>query len=236
MFVGGVAGAAGSGGGGGGPTDPYWSYVKLLLTCDGTSGGTSFPDASPTGKTVTAYGNAITSSTAPKFGTASLYCGGDGGYLATPDSTDWNTDGDFTWELHFNLAVTSAQFIAGQRIDGSNYTMFQVTNGKLHFASGRSVGTIVDMASTTVLSTGVWYHGAVARSGDTYRLFLDGAMEASGVSATTPSDMTAAFVLGAQVFDTSKYLSGYEDNIRVTKGVARYTGAFAPPAAAFPTQ
>ena len=76
-------------------------YTKLLLHCDGTNGGTTFTDSSPSGHTVTAQGATHTDTTIKKFGTASAQFGGDGtgDDLTIPDSSDWDIGtGDFTFD------------------------------------------------------------------------------------------------------------------------------------------
>ena len=78
-------------------------YTKLMLHCDGVNAGTTFTDSSSqhsgqTAHTVSAFGNAQTSTTQKKFGTAAYYATVAGaGYLTIPASDDWIFGtGDFT--------------------------------------------------------------------------------------------------------------------------------------------
>lgn len=85
----------------------------------------------------------------------------------------------------------------------------------------------------TALSTGSWHHIAATRSGNTLNLWVNGV----SVATTTTS---ASVTVGARNVRTSRwdsgvsFLNGYLDDIRVTKGDARYTTAFTPPAEALP--
>ena len=82
----------------------------------------------------------------------------------------------------------------------------------------------------TMPTTGTWTHIAITRSGTTARMFYDGTQVAS---ATTAHDFVdAAFYIGQD--GGSNAFIGYIDDLRITKGYARYTANFTPPTAAFP--
>jgi hypothetical protein len=80
------------------------------------------------------------------------------------------------------------------------------------------------------VSTGTWYHLAVVRLGTSIRLYVDGVLAASAVTTgqLNVSDLSALLI--------GDGLNGWLDDVRVTKGVARYTTDFTPPALAFPDQ
>ena len=102
------------------------NYTKLLLHFDGTDGSTTFVDSSPSGKTVTAVGNAQIDTAQYKFGGASGLFDGNGDYLSVPDSDDWYFGtGDFTidaWARFANANVCHC--ICAQRADDNNYWAF----------------------------------------------------------------------------------------------------------------
>jgi hypothetical protein len=74
----------------------------------------------------------------------------------------------------------------------------------------------------------------MTRSGSTVRGFLNGTQELSFSSAANIS-LPCALALGSYVAGTSS-ANGYLDDVRITKGYARYTSAFTPPTAPFPTR
>ena len=235
-------------------TDPYWSNVVLLLHMDGANGGTSFTDNSNSAHTVTAVGNANTNTSVKKFGTASYQGDGSGDYLSFSDSADWDigvgdayTNEAFTVEFFANLnstAGTQMFFGLGGGTAGWNSTtgfqyIFFIQSSTLYFqwwTSGTSPNTISASISSLGLGTGTWYHFAVAYDGTTTEAYFNGSRFGSTSTANynEPSSATTFRVAGATPFYT---MNGYMDEFRITKGVARYSGAtITVPTKAFPDQ
>lgn len=64
-------------------------------------------------------------------------------------------------------------------------------------------------------------------------MFINGVQ---GYSAANSTVYVAGLMrLGSDGGGSTRYFNGYMDDFRVTQGVARYTAAFTPPTAAFPT-
>jgi hypothetical protein len=80
------------------------------------------------------------------------------------------------------------------------------------------------------LSQNAWIHLAVVRSSGTFALYVDGSSIGTYSSAAELVDGMAR--IGAD-FQAGQGMLGYMDELRVTKGVARYTGNFTPAASAF---
>ena len=79
------------------------------------------------------------------------------------------------------------------------------------------------------MSNGTCYHIAVSRSGTSLKLFIDGVEKASATNSSNFSNATNVLGIGA-LRDTGQYpLNGYIDDLRITKGVARYTANFTAP-------
>ena len=77
---------------------------------------------------------------------------------------------------------------------------------------------------------GQWHHCAVTRSGNTWRLFVDGILEDNetwtGSTNTANSYCTIGNTPGTA---TTAWFGGYISNVRVVKGTAVYTDSFRPP-------
>jgi hypothetical protein len=208
--------------------DPYWSDVSLLLHMDGSNGSTTFTDSSGTPKTITVNGNAQISTAQSKFGGASGYFDGTGDYLEVASlSLDLQ---DFTIECWVRLgAITDCAIFNQGNSDstGSFCLAVNSANGRLYlYADSNS-----RFSSTASLSTGTWSHVALTRQGTDYKLFIDGALDGSYTGTHNHSNTPFKIANG---FGGIAQLNGYLDDLRITKGVARYTANFTPPTAAFP--
>ena len=218
-----------------GPTnDPYWANVVLMLHMDGTDGATTFVDSSTVARTIVAFSSAQVDTANKKFGTGSGYFPtGTNSYLTTGDGYDM--PGDFTVEFWLRLdTVTRAGQILFALTSPSSLNHFYIvaqTNGTAS-SIGVAVGsaTINDLTYDLVVNT--WYHIAVARSGSTVTLFKNGVER--GTTTTTFSPLSTRVGQVGYEVGTGNSLYGYIDDLRITKGIARYTGNFNIPTAAFP--
>lgn len=218
------------------PSDPYWANVVSLLHFDGANASTTFTDQKA--KTWTASGNSQISTAQFKFGGASGRFDGSGDYISTADSTDWFLEGgDFTIEMWVRPnTIGTRQFLCGQGNVGATdfRNLCEITAaGRFRYGTGVS-GFTIDLTGTTTLSVGNWYHLAVTKSGTTWRLFVNGTLEASTTNAASITDFAGTFVIGRLGALNNFYTNGWIDDFRCTKGVARYTASFTPPTAAFP--
>lgn len=221
-------------------TDPYFANVSLLLHMDGANNGTSFPDSSSNNITMVRSGAVTTKTAIFKFGTASVFFPGSA-YLYAADSELWNWgSGNFTVEFWLYPTIVNKRelIIAQSDTSGGNASIGiliekTVTN-KLRFllvASGG--GTVFDLSSSANLnSTGVWQHIACVRDGSLMRVFIDGTQSGTLAISGTLVNSTFPFLIGSSSFGNA--FTGYVDDLRITKGVARYTANFTPPTEAFP--
>jgi len=217
-------------------TDQYWSNVVLAMHMDGANDGTTFTDEK--GHTVTFAGNVVTKTGNKKFGTASVFFDGTGDYLSVPNS-------DFDMGSQPFIAETWAYLTAGTSgaIVGNNSTFnsdcswlvyVSSTGLTLDWIDTSSVYHVVGMLITVPQNT--WVHLAVVVEADGN---VTGYV--NGVSAAGSADITSAIkppggpiYIGDVQHTSKKPLNGYLDDLRVTKGIARYTANFTPPCRSFP--
>jgi hypothetical protein len=215
-------------------------YTVLLLHMNGADGSTTFTDSSMYyRKTVTAYGNAQIDTAQSKFGGASGLFDGTGDYLSIPDSNDWYFGtGDFTIDSWGKFNVLPADWQVAnfytQRIDAGNEIRFGLKNDAgiyywvLAVASGGSF--IIQTSQPATVTTGVWYHVAIVRSGNNFMIFQDGVRVGSTVEdADAIPDFNSSITIGAGEGGTGQFLNGWLDEFRVSKGIARWTSNFTPP-------
>jgi len=216
--------------------DIYYESVILLLHGDGTNGSTVFTDNSPAPKTVTGVGNAQISTAQSKFGGASMYFDGNGDYLTVSSPSDFALGAqDFTIEWwSFRTATKTDALIFSTSTDGSANGGYWIDfSGDNLTMYGPASGLIIQ-ATAVGTADSSWNHWAVTRSGTTVRAFKNGNVLATSTNSTFLI-ATNARVGGTDTFGGyDGWYNGYIDDLRITKGVARYTADFTPPTVAFP--
>jgi hypothetical protein len=229
-----------------GPADPSWSNVVLLMGFEGANGSTGAPgmnDESPVARGVAtvAGGGAMISTAQKKFGSSSLSLNGASS-ITFPDSNDFNFGaGKFTVECWFNTSTVA----------GGNYFMIcqwdatLTSEGWALWVQGAipswnisTTGTdnIFQLNANQSILTGVWHLASVDYDGVKYRFYLDGVMTMSSTTPETIFNSVNKLVIGSENANSNYFFTGYIDEVRVTKGVARYASdsGFTVPTAAFP--
>lgn len=220
-----------------GTGDPFLASVVLLLGADGADGATTFTDESPVGRTLTASGNAQIDTAQSKFGGGSALFDGSHDYISAPDSADWDLGtGDFTMEGFFRFAATPSTAILMTQWPGGWAWWF--LSGSLGFRSGPTLTDTIGYTWSPTLNQ--WYHLAIDRAGTTYRLYVDGVKVVKdvgfGASLSGSSSVMALGSLDPGGFSGFADFNGWMDEVRITKGVARYASdsGFTVPTAAYP--
>jgi hypothetical protein len=223
--------------------DPYWNKVVALLHLDGANGSSVYTDSSSLAKSYSSLGSTLLlSTTQKKFGASSLRTANSGA-IATSNrdgAFDFGTE-DFTIEFqHFYVPGEAASY--GTFFDiGSQKLSVQFgndTSKMLFYASGGGVTGLSDgvgVAHGMVANT--WNHVAAVRHGSNAYLLINGVKQvistnvSGSIIGSTASSTVAAIgnYSGGQTYSPG----GYMDEVRVTKGVARYTADFSVPSAAF---
>lgn len=207
------------------------SSTVALLHCDGANASTTITDSGVLLSNWTAAGNAQISTAQSKFGGSSLYFDGTGDYVTpTADSSNFAFGtGDFTIEMWIRPTAFSAdRSLIDFRPSGQNgaYVLINMSN------SANGDPYVLVNSSIVITGTGftadTWVHIALCRSGTSTKFFIGGTQAGATWTDTTNYLSTANRPIIGKAF------AGYMDEIRISKGVARYTSNFTPPTAPHP--
>lgn len=216
------------------PTAPLTASTTPLLLLNMTNGAI-FDNAMM--NDLETVGNAQISTSVYKYGTGSLYFDGTGDYLSTRSTPNLSFgSGDFTIECWvYASSLGSYNAVVAQWPDNggsvnNQYTLETVgSNMEFYVCSGT---TVYGPTTLGTITTGVWIHYAVCRSGNTLYPFKNGVLGTTTSLTQTLNSPTSAITVGGQVAGAG-YWNGYIDDLRLTKGYARYTATFTPPTEAF---
>jgi hypothetical protein len=194
------------------------------------------------GITVVESPGGIPSTTQTKYNAYSIYNAGSTRFQVNADS-DRNCPGVFTYEfwIRGNGTTPTTDYSSPHgpaTNQGANQVIFANGNnnsGRPRFEFGTSF-TSYNVHGSTMWDN-AWHHIAMVRNTDNViRFYYDGVESAATRSSSATINFgTAAWMVGGfQNGAGDNVWSGWHDDIRLTKGVARYTGNFTPPTAAFP--
>lgn len=165
-------------------------------------------------------------------GTASYEFNGTN-YITIPSNPKYalGTD-DFTIELYTKvtyLDATYGAYIIENRTDGGevgdycHYSLRMNTDGRILLQIKSTSGLINMMGNTNQFNK--WCHISLVRSSGVIKLYVNGIEESS---YNTPLNFTRdTFNIGRGAYG-SGFLIGFIDDLRITKGLARYTTNFTP--------
>lgn len=213
------------------PTSAYTSdsNTKLLLHCNSLDIGN--------GNAITFVGTAKISTVQQKFGSASLLLDGDSDYVSVPDSDDWNFgNGDFTIDMWVKKTADGTAYGVYEQSDGVSTSESSImcrldSANKLatRFCWGSGVSDYTDVISTGTITGTAWHHIALVRYGNTVTQYIDGTADGTGdLTGKTLQNSSQIVKIGYSLAYTA-YWNGYIDEVRVSKGIARWTSNFTPP-------
>ena len=172
----------------------------------------------------------ITNSSVTFSSAASNFYGGSAKFssasLATNSSADFNFGtGNFTVECWIYL-LSQGTGSYNHYLNISSQDTFAFKSGSTYFYLYANSGVAVQTSNAPPLNK--WTHLALVRNGSTLTIYVDGI--ASGSNSTSASfGTTAAATIGAGTGAAAgEYLDGYMSDVRVYKGLAKYTQNFIP--------
>ena len=220
------------------PTAPFTAISSTVLLVNGTNAGIF--DQAQKSDFITA-GSVAVSSTQSKFGGSSMYFPGTS-YVRAPHNAmlDLSTGApNFTVECWFYTANnTAAGPIVGKDWNAGTtnpsygiYLSGTATTLVYMIADGTS-GSTYNQYIYTGIAINTWYHVALVRNGSNMLSFLNGVLANTLTISITSKDAGTTFNIGTNN-NAGNYFNGYIDEVRITKGIARYTSNFTVPSAPF---
>jgi alpha-tubulin suppressor-like RCC1 family protein len=223
------------------PTDRYFRNVSLLLHGNGANNSTTFTDSSYNNFTLSRVGDVKISTTPSKFGGSSIFFDGTGDYLTLPNSSAFTFPGSFTVEawvyptaiLNSLDAIFTLRWIGSWNSGGNGLVLcvggLVWENGSVQSYTGGNI------------PLNQWTHLAVSRNGissaaTNMRVYKNGSEVFSTISTASlgGNNAPAIGILDTENGVARNLFTGYIDDLRVTKGVARYTTNFTPLNEPFP--
>jgi hypothetical protein len=182
-------------------------------------------------KTVTLNGDAKLSTAQKKFGTAGLVLDGTGDFITLSSQIDFGYGtGDFTIEFFWRpTALGVAQVLLDCRTAANDTALYLEMNaaGNIRlFVSGS-----YRITSSVACTAGTFNHIALFRTAGTTKLAVNGTL-----TPTTFADATnypARPIRVGASYTGSALCTGYIDELRVVKGVTKYTTAVTVPTIPF---
>jgi hypothetical protein len=233
-------------------------YISNLKYTVGTAESISVPASPITGGTVLlnftnagifdaatindgqTVGNAQVSTTQAKWGTTSMYFDGAGDEAVTVAKANLVLGtAPFTvemWVYCTNAASGATQDLVGNLTNVPGDTNWHFSISSTGVLQSGTYNNLLASSGAATLSSTTWTHVALTFDGTTYRVFINGTVgSTTSTVVRNLSDATSAIKVGNTNFG-SRFFNGYIDDLRITRGVARYTSNFTAPTAAFPLQ
>lgn len=207
--------------------DQHWDKVSLLITAE-NGVGNSFVDLSNNSLPLTpSNANVVVSTTNKKFGTGSISFP-SAAKISTPVSSALDfTNSQFTMEAWIYPTAVGVPhgciFINPHAVSGKGWELqIEDITKKLSFQYNFAVSGSVLYGP--VIAINAWSHVAVTYDGSTLRLYSNGVLGANITTAVRMSTGSIDIGYHADTGSGSADYRGYIDEIRITNGVARYTG------------
>lgn len=172
-----------------------------------------------------------------KFGGASVVYGGSSA-LASGDSSDWDFGtSNFTIDTWFRWSQLpgsggleqSVLDVGGGVSTSTGVTLLFTGTGELDvYINGNQ-----NAFGFNPFVINNWYHLAVVRNSTNLTVYIDGTAGATIANSSNVIGSTTGLIIGRAFGATTYYFQGWLDELRITKGLARWTANFTPPTSEF---
>jgi hypothetical protein len=197
------------------PSDSNFSSISFLARCNSYP----FTNLSLNGLAPVSSGITSVSSAQSKFGGFSALFAATNQYLRTATSTTYSlaSGQDVTYECWFRYAAVTAvrRLIFGAVSNEWNVVLDQA-DGHLSYWNG------AERIAGSIPAINTWHHVALVRQSGVISLYLNGTRV--GTHSTMPTQSTNQITFGGRTDNTWGF-NGWLDDLRITSGLARYSGA-----------
>jgi hypothetical protein len=220
---------------------PLQAIQNTTLLLNNTSGGVV--DASMISNYETA-GDAALSTSVVKYGSTSIFFNGSTAGLRSNPSPNFSFgSGNFTIEFWYYPTSTAGtnpnimcNSVSGTFSSGmwSFHAPHSLYANKYSFWVASYATNAALLISSSNIATNTWTYVTITRSGNTWRMFINGTIEATQThSGVLDNGGSITQFIGYQPgVESGRYITGYMSDVRFTKGIARYTANFTAPASA----
>jgi hypothetical protein len=219
--------------------DQYYNSCSLLMHFNGANGSTTFTDNSPSPKTVTSNNGSAISTAQSKFGGGSGFFDGTDDYLSINYNSAFNFGtNSFTWETWIyptNISGIDGIYATsgGSGVNPKFVIHLNAGTPSIHY-NNLTNGSDIYTTATSAVSINTWTHLAFVRNGSNWTWYINGNSAGSGTNNTNITFTSQPTYIGYGGESYFTPFNGYIDELRVTKGVARYTSNFTPQTSEFP--
>ena len=215
--------------------DMHFSKVSLLIHGDGADGSTTFVDSGPLALAGTMTAAQIKTDKAGSYGGAAIKIG-EYGRVVVPHNEAFNFgNGDFTIEVRAWLTGSGGdRLVLLKRTGSSGYMDFGIDVSMNRYATAMiRVGsnTLISLADQNYvqLPDGAWYTFAITRVGSAFRWFVNGQLlDTKTFAGAVFCDPANALSIGGSSNGIYACVNSYIEEVRITKGVGRYTASYTP--------
>tara|TARA_S200002703_G_scaffold27570_2_gene23581 strand:- start:143 stop:2704 length:2562 start_codon:yes stop_codon:yes gene_type:complete len=233
------------------PTAPLTAITNTKLLVQSTDAG--IIDKSQTSSVLVLDGDTKCSSTQTKYRSTAIYTDGTGDRVRFGINNkklvcDWGVGGEpFTveWWMYDTQPYTAQHSFGPQTGGGAGawnsstghqwitYWNSNVLNIYYYGTNGSYSGNTCTAAQLGIVQN-QWQHVAHTYDGTTWRLYVDGVHGFHWVLPNQPASVSGTYAALGSFAEAAYYTAAYYDDVRITKGLARYTGtsSFTPPTAA----
>jgi hypothetical protein len=187
---------------------------------------------SGTNKTLTAAGDAGVGYEIPSYYGSALSFDGNGDYFTIPDTEDFEFGfGDYTVEFWVNCqrAISGTLYFEEIVTKGYPFQIYRSNTGSIFFACDSNTSVYDINSSFGTPGVGDWAHVCVERYNGLTSMYLNGVVGATSTASTSINNTGSALSIGDYSDNLIFPFTGYIQDLRIYKGVAKYKGSFDVP-------